>query len=282
MRRLLLLFTVCISLSVCGQDTSGIHGYEADFITAANHDLTENELNEFYAKYDNLIFPHQGTTQLMNSLKGIYTLYSPLSIFKYNSAYKNNIERLLNSSNSMQRILAYITIGSAADTSYDNVLLERLSTETNQGCLTWAAMCLFYNHSMATDQLLDFLAKHEDFNDAHFVNLYLQLDSTNLKMTSWKNIDSDNRNAQIISLQTLAHIDNSSKTDSVIIHAIKTWSNEYKGYAIAALLQRDSLIKFDILSPYLDNDTTRNISIQVLEESKFQSDKDKIGNLKRK
>ncbi len=282
MRRLLLLFTVCLSLSACGQDTSGIHGYEADFITAANHDLTENELNEFFVKYDNLIFPHQGATQLMNSLKGANTDYSPLVLFKDKPAYKNNIERLLNSENSMQRILAYITIGSAADTSYDNVLLERLTTETTEGCLTWAAMCLFYNHSKATDQLLDFLAKHEDFNDAHFVQLYLQLDSTNLKMTSWKNIDSDNRNAQIISLQTLALIDNSSKTDSVIIHAIRTWGNEYKGYAIASLLQRDSLIKFDLLAPYLDNDTTRDISIQVLEKSKFQSDRDKIGTLKRK
>ena len=274
--------TICVSFSACGQDTTVISNFEKDFLNAANSDLKENELNDFFKKYDNLIFPQQGVTQLMNNLKGINTDYSPLIPFKDSPTYKDNIEKLLNSKNSMHRILAYITIGSAADTSYDKILLDRLKTETSEGCLTWAAMCLFYNYNKSTDQLLDFLVKHENFGDAHFVKLFLQLDTTNLKITSWKNVYSDNKNAQIISIQTLASIDKSAKTDSLIIQSIKTWDNDYKGYAIASLFQRDNLEKFEILKPYLDNETTRNISIQVLEKSKFQSDKDKIEKLKKK
>ena len=182
----------------------------------------------------------------------------------------------------MHRILGYITIGSAGDTAYDKILLERLNSETNKGCLTWAAMCLFYNHNKSTDQLLDFLVKHEDFGDAHFIKLYLQLDTTSLKITSWKNVYSDDKKTQIISLQTLGSIDKSSKVDSLIIDCIKSWDKAYKGYAIASLLQRDNLEKFDILKPCLDDETTRNISIQVLEKSKFPSDQDKIRKLKKK
>jgi hypothetical protein len=282
MKRLLLILVIFISFSACGQDTTVLGSYEKDFLNAANSDLQEKELNEIFNKYDNLIFPKQGTTQLMNNLKGIKTDYSPLIPFKDRNSYKDNIEKLLNSKNSMHRILAYITIGSAADNSYDNILLDRLKTETSEGCLTWAAMCLFYNHNKSTDQLLDFLVKHENFGDAHFVKLYLQLDSTNLKLTSWKNVYSDNKNAQIISIQTLASIDKSAKVDSLIIQSIKTWYKDYKGYAIAALFQRNNLEKFEILKPYLKNKTTRGISIQVLEKSNFQSDKDKIEKLKKK
>lgn len=282
MKRLLLILVIFISFSACGQDTTVLGNFEKDFLNAANSDLLEKELNEIFNKYDNLIFPKQGTTQLMNNLRGINTDYSPLITFKDRNAYKDNIEKLLNSKNSMHRILAYITIGSAADTSYDNILLDRLKTETSEGCLTWAAMCLFYNHNKSTDQLLDFLVNHENFGDAHFVKLYLQLDSTNLKITSWKNVYSANENAKIISIQTLASIDKSAKVDSLIIQSIKTWDRDYKGYAIAALFQRNNLEKFEILKPYLKNKTTRDISIQVLEKSNFQSDKDKIEKLKKK
>jgi hypothetical protein len=282
MKKLLFILTISISFSATGQDTSLLNNYEKDFLDAANSDLNEKELNEIFEKYDNLIFPQQGVTQLMNNLKGIDTEYSPLISFTYKKAYKDNIEKLLYSKNSMHRILAYITIGSAADTSYNAILLDRLKTETSEGCLIWAAMCLFYNHNKSTDQLLDFLIKHENLGDAHFVRLYLQLDTTNLKITSWKNINSDNKNAQIISLQTLSFIDKSSAVDSLIIAGIKTWDNDYKGYAIASLFQRDNLEKFEILKPYLYNETTRNVSIQVLEKSKFQSDNDKIEKLKKK
>ncbi len=283
MTRLLLILTICFSFSACGQpDTTILGNYEKDFVAAANSDLQEIELNDFFKKYDNLIFPQQGVTQLMNNLKGINTDYSPLIPFKDRNAYKDNIEKLLNSKNPMHRILAYITIGSSADASYDKILLDRLKTETTEGCLTWSAMCLFYNHNKSTDQLLDFLVKHENFGDAHFIKLYLQLDTTNLKTTSWKNVYSSNKNAQIISIQTLASVDKSAKTDSLIIQSIKTWDKDLKGYAIAALFQRDNLEKFEILKSYLDDEITRDISIQVLEKSKFQSDKDKIENLKKK
>jgi hypothetical protein len=218
----------------------------------------------------------------MNNLKGINTDYSPLISFRDRAPYKDNIEKLLNSKNPMHRILAYITIGSSADTTYDKILLDRLKTETTEGCLTWSAMCLFYNHNKSTDRLLDFLVKHENFGDAHFIKLYMQLDTTNLKITSWKNVYTDNKNAQIISIQTLASVDKSAKVDSLIIESIKTWDKDFKGYAIAALFQRDNLEKFEILKPYLDNETTRSISIQALEKSKFQSDKDKIEKLKKK
>jgi hypothetical protein len=281
MKKLFFILSITISFSGCGQDNFLLKDYENDFLKAANSDLTEKGLDSIFDKHSNLIYPQQGATQLMNNLQGINTKYSPLIPFKERKAYKDNIEKLLNSKNSMQRILAYITIGSAADNTYDNVLLDRLKTETSEGCLTWAAMCLFYNHSKSTDELLDFLVKHEDFGDAHFISLYLQLDQTKLKETSWKNINSDNKNAQIISLQTLSSLDKSSKVDSLIIQSIRNWDNDYKGYAIASLFQRDNVEKYEILKPYLDEEKTRNISIQVLEKSKFQSDKDKIEKLKK-
>ena len=82
MTRLLLMLTIYVSFTACGQDTTVLGNYEKDFLVAANSDLQEKELNDFFKKYDNLIFPQQGVTQLMNNLKGVNTEYSPLIPFK--------------------------------------------------------------------------------------------------------------------------------------------------------------------------------------------------------
>ena len=280
MRKLLFILTIWVSFSAYGQNPSDLKNYEKDFLDACNSDLQRNELNILFEKHTNLIFPQQGITQFLNGLDGVETGYSPLSAFKDEKAYKDNIDKLLHSKNAMHRILAYITIGSAADKSYDSILLDRLKTETEPG-LTWAAMCLFYNHSKATDQLLDFMVEHEDFADTHFIDLYLELDKESLRATSWKNMNSNNKRAQVISIQTLAAIDKSQAADSLIIQATKTWDYAYKGYAIAALYQRYHIEKYEILKPFLENETTREVSILVLEGSRFQSDREMIERLKK-
>jgi hypothetical protein len=153
------------------------------------------------------------------------------------------------------------------------------------------AMCLFYNQSKSTDELFEFVIRHDDFSDQHFFKWYYKLDSANLKMTAWKNLSIQNkypndsinlnRKALIYSIQILAYMDTSQKVDSLLIQCINKWDNDYKGYAIASLHQRKGLAKFEILEPYLNNEATRNISIQVLEKSNVMSDKEKIEKLKR-
>lgn len=284
MKIILLMLATCISFLAFSQDTTVLFNFENDFLKAANSDIKEKELKKIIDKYEDLFFIEFDESE---------TKYlPPLINFKKTSAYKNNIEKLLFSNQAMGRILAYKTLSSTADTTYNSVLLDRLKSDTFNIETQLVAMCLFYNNSKTTDELFDFVIKNDDFTDQLFFRFYCRLDTSNLKLTSWKNLSVENKysddslnlnmKAKIYSVQILAYLDKSAEADSLIIQSIKTWDKDYKGYAIASLFQRDNLEKFEILKPYLDNETTRNISIKVLEKSKFQSDKDKIEKLKKK
>lgn len=279
MKKLIFWATLFYSLSVFGQDVANFKAFEKDWTKAAKSNLKEKELDGFMEKYDTLFFP-EGESEIA---------YYPLVNFKQTTAYKNNIRRLLNAKNPMHRILAYKTIGSAADTTFNQIILDRLNSETNESCLTWAAMCLLYNRNKSTSRLFEFVVKHDDFEDQHFYKWYLRLDTLSLINTAWAYVDANkllsnnsnlNQKARIYTLQILAWFDKSPKTDSLIIQCINTWDKDYRGYAIQTLLARDKIEKFPILEPYLNEQSIKEISILVLEKSAYASDRSKALKLK--
>lgn len=270
-----LLFMVIV-FPAYGQYPDILRNYERDIVSMAAKDLQEEELNKFFRQYDQLIFPHQGTTALMLSLQNIEAEYFPLMPMTQNQVYKETVNKLLYSENEMHRILAYITIGSAGDTSLDSVLLSRLKTEKHPGCLLWSSMALLYTGTQETDALMEFFITAEDVGLSHLLPLFVELNPEKLIATSLKFIKSENTTANILSLQLLGKLEKSSETDKLIIDCIEKWEPKLKGYAIIALGERENLEKFEILKPYLENEVTRNVSINVLKKSAFKSDKEKI------
>jgi hypothetical protein len=82
-------------------------------------------------------------------LKGTdFNNYSMLN-FKNENLYKSNIDNLLNSQNSYNRILAYLLVASTNDKSKENDLLVKIKTEKEKGNLIWSGMALL---SLKTNQ----------------------------------------------------------------------------------------------------------------------------------
>jgi hypothetical protein len=172
----------------------------------------ERQLNNLFSKYDGLLTSQLGTTQLMAGLKNETLVNFPLSGFKEEYLYKDNIDKLLNSENSFQRIFCYLVIGASNDVSKGSILLNRLKEEKIKGNLLWCGMSLLSTRTKHTTELFDFLVLNEDFGDAHMLPLYIQLDKDSLRETAYKRYSATNVKAKILAIQILSKTGINPKT----------------------------------------------------------------------
>jgi hypothetical protein len=267
MKRLYLLFIIFITSSAQAQQTQPGADFIHDFKQALNKDFTEPQLDSMFVKYDAILTPHSDVTQLVKNIKGHLQEKYPLYNFKYNALYIDNIDFLLNSTNTNHRILAYLLIASSYDISKQNILLQRIKSETQKGNLIWAGMALLYIDCDQTTPLFDFLVKNEDFGDAHMLPLYIKLNKDSLQHTAYQRINSDSVKARILAAQILSVTPVNAETERLIKKAVKEWDIRLKGYAIytVAKLQMGDLL--ETFKPLLDSPETRAIALKALANS---------------
>ena len=160
-----------------------IEDFKNDFEKSIDKDFSEEQLNQMFRTYSNLLTPHSDITQLTAGIKGESIQEYPLNQFKNDKLYKKNINKLFDSDNSYQRILAYLVIAGSGDKSFEEGLLKKIEKETNKGNLIWSGMALLYLNTEHTTLLFDFLVKNESFGDAHMLPLYFKLNSDSLQST---------------------------------------------------------------------------------------------------
>ena len=268
---ILLILLTNILTNVHCQDISK---FKEDFTSALDSSFDEKRINNLFSKYSTLLTPQSKITQLMLGLKGENLTQYPLSDFKNENLYKNNIDKLLNSENSYQRLFSYLVIGASNDLTKELVLLKRLKEEKGKGNLIWCGMALFNLNTKHTTEMFDFLVENENFNDAQMLPLYMQLDKDSLRATSYKNYKSENTKAKILAIQTLSQTGKNPLTEQVVLEAVKNWDFDIKGYAIYTVgeLQIGNLLRtFKLL---LENKKTRKIALEALANSPTKEDKD--------
>jgi hypothetical protein len=268
-----LLFSFILFLTTCAFGQNKIEDFKADFSIALDNNFSEKQLNKMFSDYSELLTPHSDVTRLSETLKGNEISMFPLYNFKSEKLYTDNIANLLNSKNPDQRILAYLVIASSNDTSRENILLEKIKTETNKGNLIWAGMGLLYLKCNHTTELFDFLVKNEDFGDAHMLPMYIQLDKDSLQQTAYIRINNKDVKSKILAAQILAVTQLNSKTDSLLKHAVQTWDMNIKGYAIYSVkeLQMGNLL--ETFKPLLNDKRTNSISLEALANSPTEADR---------
>lgn len=251
-----------------------IKEFRKDFENAVNTDLTEDQLNNLFRDYPLILSPHSDMTQLFSKLEGSnpddYSMFS----FKDDNLYKQNIDRLIASENKNKRILAYLLIASTQDQSKEQILLEKIKTENDEGNLLWSGMALLSLKTNHTDELFDFLIKNEDFGDAHMLPMYFKLNKDSLRNTAYKKIASNDEKSKILAVQMLSMTENNPKTEQLVKDAVKNWDINLKGYAIYTLgeLQMPGLL--NLLQPFLNNEKTRRISLRALANSPTKTDRE--------
>jgi len=272
MRKIITLIFVLIHFGLSAQDKT-VSDFKKDFKKIVKSELTKERLNELFREYSLILTPHSDVTQFFESLKGTdFSKYSMLH-FKEEKLYKSNIDKLLHSKNPYNRILAYLLVASTNDKSKEEILLDKIKTETEKGNLIWSGMALLSIGTNHTDELFDFLVENETFGDAHMLPMYIQLDKDLLQQTAYRKINSENDIAKILAVQILSVTPNNSKTEELVKNAVKNWDINMKGYAIYTLgeLQMGNLL--ELLTPLLNDEITKRIALKALANSPTQEDR---------
>ena len=273
---IIILVAYLISIASFGQN---IDDFKKDFKKATETEFSESELNEMFRTYSNLLTPHSDITQLTTSFNNERIVEYPLSDFKETDDYKNNIQTLLNSENPNQRLLSYLVIAGAGDKNYEKELLEKLKTEKTKGNLIWSGMALMYLQTSHTTPLFDFLIENENFGDSHMIPMYFQLNKDSLQNTAYNRINSTNLKAKVLSAQLLSKTGKNEKTEKLLLHAVKNWEYNIKGYAIFSVKELEMGNLKETFIPLLDSTKTRPIAIEALANSPTKEDVDYLKQL---
>ena len=269
-RHILVLIILISSLTIFAQS---IEDFKKNFKKALDKNFSEEELNKMFSTHSTFLTPHSDVTQLSANLKGQQIDHYPLADFKSEKLYKANIDKLINSKNSNQRILAYLVIAASGDTSFENSLLNRLKEEKDKGCLVWSGMALLYLNTEHTTPLFDFLVENETFGDAHMLPLYIKLNKDSLQQTAYLRINSDKPMAKILAAQILSYTKLNIKTEVLLKKAVKEWGINIKGYAIYSVAQLQIGDLLETFKPLLDSLQTRRISLEALANSPTEQDR---------
>ena len=274
MKYLYLFFAIFLTYSSYGQEKKLDDNFKNDFKKVLDKKFSEEELNKLFDKYSALLTPHSDVTRLTERLQGYSTSTYPLSNFKNQKPYTDNINYLLHSHNPNQRIFAYLIIASSGDTSKENILLEKIKTERAKGNLIWAGMALLYLHCNHTTPIFDFLVKNEDFGDAHMLPMFVKLNIDSLQQTAYNRINSNDVKAKILAAQILSVTTLNAKTEELLKLAVKNWNINIKGYAIYSIKQLQVGDLLETFKPLLDSSQTRSIALAALANSPTKVDRD--------
>lgn len=193
---------------------------------------------------------------------------------KYCSTYSENINHFFYSENEEKRNLSYHLIGASNDNYYNEELLNRIKSNENSALKTWSAYALLSNkYSKASDDIFLLLSSTiEDLPIGILADGYVRFDPNAVKQTSWKYIDSENRDQQILAVQCLSYYEKDEKLQAKLLNFLETWDNESKGWIISSMSQQKMSNLKPILEKYVHIENLKNVIIYTLKNSPTKSD----------
>lgn len=267
MKRALLIITISVITS-CNkkiQNTCKIPNSLKNKIT----DVLNNKIDSEEGFYDinNYLFAKEA--------EKMYHKTDSLKNIKSCDLYTKSLDSFFQSEDVYKRALSYRLIGFMKDSLYNNKLIKRLSEDEKTILKQWNIIALMNNKVPNTSDLI-----FEQFvNDTSLPiqilgGIFVKYDDVAVKQTCWKNIDSKNKKAQILSIQFLASYGRDEKLLQKIREFTVKWEEDYQGYLLSALsMQNEGNIK-ELVVPYENtkNDRLRNQIISTLENSPTSED----------
>jgi hypothetical protein len=247
-------------------------GYVRALQKAAAGNMTREELARFNRDYYPLIAPISQTSELEARVNCKPNVYYTLEQLKREPFYRQTMQRLIQSPNVQHRMLAYMTLASAGDNSFNDALWKATKTEKEEAAIFWVGTALLYLKDKHTGELFDFLIAHENFGDAHMLPLYVKLDKESLKKTAYEKIQSTDLKTKILAVQSLSVTGLNSKTEAVVKEACKSLPGSAKGYAIYTMEALKMGNLKEILAPLLDNPHASTIAFSGLINSPTPED----------
>lgn len=246
--------------------------FKEDFKLSLDISFNEKQLNDLFSKYSYFLTPQSDITRLTANLKGENLKSFPLNDFKNDDLYKDNIDIMLNSNNSFQRLFSYLIVGASNDLTKEEILLKKLKEEKEKGNLIWCGMSLLNLKTKHTTQMFDFLVKNENFGDAHMLPLFFRLEKDSLQETAYKRYNSEDLKAKILAIQILSQTGKNPETERIVLDAVRNWDINIKGYAIFTVKELQMGDLLEDFKPILDHNKTRKIALEALANSPTKKD----------
>ncbi len=261
LKTLLLILLTSLAVSSAGQ-SSLYTKFKSDFSELLDSSLSQPDLEQLMSKYGGLLSPAERATGFV----------FPLKELKNDSIYYEHIDQLLLSTNGYQRLIAYQLIAATGDSSKENHLIEKLTTETDDRYRLWAALALIYLGSARTTPLFDFLVKFEDFGDAHFVPMFMRLNKDSLQRTAYARLSYPDDKSRLLAAQTLMMTPPNPETERLLKEAVVGWGMHLKGWAIYPLKVLRAGHLLPVLQSLLDDEATRAVAWEALVNSPTEED----------
>lgn len=248
-------------------------GYSAALQKAAKTNMTPEQLLAFNRDYHKLIAPRNDPSEMMIKATGYRPPYFTLEKLKTEPFYKSTISSLIRSSNPQHRMLAYMTVASAGDSSFNDVIWRSIPAETDSDAKFWQGTALLYLKDSHTSDLFDFLVANENFGDAHMLPLYIKLDKESLRQTAYDKINSSNIKAQILAVQSLSVTGPNPKTEKVVKECVAKMQGPAKGYGIYTMKTLKMGNLKEALAPLLADKAVSGIAFAALLSSPTPEDR---------
>ncbi|MFA6211199.1 MAG: hypothetical protein WCT03_21035 [Candidatus Obscuribacterales bacterium] len=239
-------------------------GYSAALQNAGKVAMTPEQLLAFNRDYYKLIAARNYQSEMFTKAGGNPPPYFTLERLKAEPFYKPTISRLIRSTNPQHRMLAYMTVSSAGDSSFNDVIWKSIPTETETDAKFWQGTALLYLKDKHTSDLFDFLVANETFGDAHMLPLYFKLDKDALRETAYEKINSPNIKAQILAVQSLSVTGPCPKTEKVVKEAANKMQSRAKGHAIYTMKTLKMGNLKELLAPLLTEPALAGIAFSAL------------------
>lgn len=248
-------------------------GYSAALQNAAKVNMTPEQLLAFNRDYYKLIAPRNDPSEMMIKATGIRPPYFTLEKLRTEPFYRQTISSLIRSTNPQHRMLAYMTVASAGDGSFNDIIWKSISSETDPDAKFWQGTALLYLKDRHTSDLFDFLVANENFGDAHMLPLYMKLDKEALRQTAYEKIDSINVKAQVLAVQSLAVTVPNPKTERVVKECVAKMQGPAKGYGIYTMKAHKMGNLKEALAPLLTDKAVSGIAFAALLSSPTLEDR---------
>lgn len=268
MKRILPIITALIitSCNNKAQNICDIPNSLKSKITNVLEDKTDSE--EGFYDINNYLFTKEAEKNYgeIDSLKNI----------KNCDFYNKSLKNLFNSKDTHKRAISYRLIGYIRDSSYNEKLTERLSKDKETILKQWNIIALMNNKVPNTsDKIFEQFINDDNLPIQILGGIYTKYDMLSVKETCWKNIDSENIKAQIMSIQFLASYGRNNKLTKKIREFTLKWEENYQGYLLSALsMQNEGNIKELVLQhENTKNERLRSQIINTLENSPTTEDR---------
>ena len=283
---LLVLFVLSLVATSSGQGQSQVlsespQGSYAEFVSEFRRmrDLSEEQADEFFSRYTDLLTPGSDVTQLSRSLRGREPAMYPLAPLKEEEFYEETIARLVESKNLYERIVGYAILAAAEDSSHNEKLRAALKSEEERTERLWAGSALLHLKDEHSSEIFDFLVKDEDFSDPHLLAMYFELDPILLQQTACEKIGSTDPRARILAVQSLVPAGLNPQTDRLVREAVASWDLPPRGYAIHTMGRLGMGELRELLEPSLSDKKLRRVALSALANSPTASDQDYLATL---